>query len=64
MTFTEMLDKDNSFTVHERNSQKLATEIYKCKNNYSPIFMKNIFPPLENAYYFRNESTIKTFNVQ
>ena len=29
LTFQELLDKDNSFTIHHRNVQKLATEIYK-----------------------------------
>ena len=31
LTFKQLLTKDNSFTVHERNLQRLATEIYKAK---------------------------------
>ena len=27
LTFQQLLAKDNSFTIHERNLQKLATEI-------------------------------------
>ena len=29
LTFNELLRKDNSFTIHHRNLQKLATEMYK-----------------------------------
>ena len=30
--FSNLLERDNSFTIHERNLQLLATEIYKVKN--------------------------------
>ena len=36
LTFQELLDLDNAVTIHQRNLQKLATEIYKVKNNPSP----------------------------
>ena len=45
LTFGQLLEKDNSFTIHQRNIQKLATEIYKVVNNDSPPLMDNIFPP-------------------
>ena len=31
LNFEELLRKDNSFSIHQRNLQKLATEIYKAK---------------------------------
>ena len=31
-TFSELLEKDKSVTIHERNIQKLATLMYKVKN--------------------------------
>ena len=31
-TFSELLSKDKSVTIHQRNLQLLATEIFKTKN--------------------------------
>ena len=41
LTFKELLRKDDSFKIHHRNLQKLATEMYKVKNNLAPTFMKS-----------------------
>ena len=38
LSFAELLKLDNSFTIHERNLQKLATEMYKAKT-----FVQNLF---------------------
>ena len=37
LTFQQPLEKDNSFTIHDRNLQKLAIEMHKVKHNLSPI---------------------------
>ena len=44
MTFKELLEKDSSVTIHHRNIQNIAIEMFKAKNNLSPITMKEIFP--------------------
>ena len=44
MTFDELFKKDGSVKVHNRNIQKLVTEMYKVKHHLSPIIMHNIFP--------------------
>ena len=49
-TFDELLLKDNSFTIHHRNLQKLAAEIFKVKLGLAPEIVKNIFPIIENPY--------------
>ena len=41
LTFDELLELTNSVTVHQRNLQKLAMEIYKAKNDISPKPMQN-----------------------
>ena len=55
LTFEHLLEKDNSFTIHHRNIQKLAIKIYKVINNESPIIMKHIFPETANPYNLRNK---------
>ena len=44
--------------------QKLATEMFKVKNNLSPIFMKSVFPDTSNPYNLRNKPEFKTSNVR
>ena len=42
-SFEGHLMKDNSFSMHERNIQSSAIEIYKFLNGVSPSFLKNVF---------------------
>ena len=63
-SFEQLLRKDNSFTIHERNIQRLATEIYKSKNNLAPSFMKEVFCETLNPCNLRNKITLKTSNVK
>ena len=41
--FEGFLNKDNSFSIHERNIQSLAIENYKFLNGLSPSFLNNVF---------------------
>ena len=43
LTFKQLLEKDQSFTFHERNIQKLAIEMYKVKNKMTPVPFQEIF---------------------
>ena len=36
LTFEQLLEKDNSFTTHERNIQNLAILMYQVKNDLCP----------------------------
>ena len=38
----QLLEKDGSITVHQRNSQNLMTEIYKTVNQINPAYMWEI----------------------
>ena len=42
LDFDELLTKDSSVTIHQRNLQLLATEIFKTVNALNPSFMKDI----------------------
>ena len=63
LSYDELLEKDRSFSVHHRNLQKLATEMFKVNNNLSPTFMKNIFTESSNPYNLRTQNPYKIYNV-
>ena len=63
LSFEELLIEDKTFSIHHRNLQKLATEMYKVINNLSPSFMHIIFPLTTNPYRLRNKNTFKTTNI-
>ena len=63
LSFENLLSLDESFTIHHRNLQKLATEMFKIKNNLSPLFMNKVFSDSTNPYNLRNEPEFGTSNV-
>ena len=64
LSFQELLDMDNSFCIHHRNLQKLATEMFKVKNMLSPICINSLFTLSENPYNLRNDYYFNTENVR
>ena len=63
-TFEELLMKDKSFTIHDRNLQVLATEIYKVINNISPAITNSIFQIKKTPYNLRGGINLCTNNVK
>ena len=50
-SFTELLIKDSSVSIHIRNIQRLAIEMFRFCNGSSPPLMNNIFKlKAENPY--------------
>ena len=43
-SFEELLEKDSSVSIHERNIQILATEMYKVNKGMSPPQITELFP--------------------
>ena len=41
-TFQELLEKDNSVSIHQRNVQKLTTEICKVLHGFSPPIINSV----------------------
>ena len=65
LTFSQLLELDNAVTIHQRNLQVLATEIYKVKNNLSPEIMRYVFDIQTPHYNLRAESNMfKRENVR
>ena len=54
LTFEQLLQKDNSFTIHERNLQKLAILMYQVKHKMCPKPVQEIFIQNINAPAVRN----------
>ena len=63
-TFEQLLDKDNSVSIHIRNLQTLAIEMYKVVNGSSPLIMNEIFQLREQSRYnLRHQNTFKIPSV-
>ena len=63
-SFSELLSKDKSVTIHQRNSQLLATEIFKTKNGLNPKIMEHIFTFKDVDYNLRNNTSLKVGNLK
>ena len=49
----DLLPKGKSFTIHQRNIQSLAIELFKVKRNYSNVIMCNILKTRTLTYNLR-----------
>ena len=62
-TFNELIAKDSSFRIHDRNLQKLL-EIFKVKMKLAPEIMNEVFDFIECRYPLRNELRFKLRNIR
>ena len=56
--FKELLEKDHSVSVHQKNLHLLMIEIYRTKNQLNPPFMIEIFGDKEVPYQLRSTSKL------
>ena len=63
-SFEELLSKDISATVHQRNLQILATEIYKILHGLSPDIMQDNFETECNYYNTCNAPAFSSRNIK
>ena len=61
--FNELLAKDSSFRIHDRNLQKLPIEIFEVKMKLPPEIMNEVFDFIECRYPLRNELRFKLRNI-
>ena len=63
-SFTELLSEDKSFTVHHKNVQKLAIEMYKVKHELCPKIMLDLFKKVTHPYNFRNGLICGSYKIK
>ena len=61
-SFTQLLSKDHSVTIHVRNIQALAIELYKVTKGLSPLIMSEVFILKEEQKY-PTSNIFKTRNM-
>ena len=59
LTFKELLEKNKTVSIYQKNLQVLATEIFKAKLNISPEILKELFSFNVRIYNLRSQSTLK-----
>ena len=62
-TFQELLNKDNSVSIHHRNLQVLATEMFKIHRGLSPEILRETFVPKTSSYNLRRNDTFEKRKV-
>ena len=63
-SFEKLLEEDQSVTIHARNLQILATEIFKVYQNMSPPIFSQIFHRRDISYKLRINSDFEMANVR
>ena len=59
-TFESLLQRDNYVTIHGRNLQLLAAEMYKLRNGLAPKIVEDLFPLREINYNIRGCNVFKS----
>ena len=62
-SFEDLLKKDRSFTIHQRNIQSLAIELFKVKGNLSNNIMYDIFQTRKINYSVRSQTDFASISV-
>ena len=62
-TFQELLSKDNSVSIHHRNLQVLATEMFKTHRGLSPEILRETFVSKTSSYNLRRKDTFEKRQV-
>ena len=64
LTFEQLLVLDKSHSIHHRNLQKLAVEMFKVKHNMVPAPLQELFPKYENVFNLRNQRCWQSSNIR
>ena len=61
LSFEQLLKKDNSVSIHHKNLQSIATEMYNMNNSLFPILIQELFMPNNEHTY--NLSHLRQFKT-
>ena len=59
LSFDDLLKRDRSESIRQKNLQTLATEIYKTKHDLGPTIMKDTFHFIQKPYNLRNDPELQ-----
>ena len=63
-SFEELLEQDNSVSIHTRNLQMLATEMFKVYRSMSPPIFSELFRVQDVCYNLRSNSNFAVPHVK
>ena len=63
-SFQQLLDKDNSFTIHHQNIQSLIIEMYKVVNDLSTDTFAELFTKKQSSSQLRSQTDFKIPRVR
>ena len=59
LSFDDLLKLGKSISIHQKNLQILAAEIYKVRNDLASEIMTDIFHFVQRPYNLRNDSALQ-----
>ena len=62
--FRCLLETQNTKTIHNQNIDKLAIEVYKIVNGFTPNFLRYFFTKKETCHSYRNNNLLQLQSVR
>ena len=63
-SYEELLEKDGSVSIHHKNIQSLAIEMFQIKHGHSPEIVSDIFTQTTQHYNFRQNRDFRIRSVK
>ena len=63
-SYEELLEEDGSVSIHHKNTQSLAIEMFQIKHGHSPEIVSDIFTQTTQHYNFRQNRDFRIHSVK